>query len=272
MILFSPSRDHNLLSVSGSFLVNSHHDSVFFQRSYWTSESNFHARNAVWNSSDWLNAQTWVASSSSKPPHISADTTTVTLRVAQHGAHSALIAEWRRNDAVFLSVAWVPNLIRAQFSAGAHSWACSCMQLLTGLERARVTGCGEKKSKPKKFLVLGWFFREKKKLKETKKEKCFGYRYLQTLHQMMTKTWCTLSDPRGAHVVLTFQSYRQFQKSFKEASMGCNFFSFGNHSVDGKFSIAWCSAWAFLFKKHSTVWIARVNLRQLFETLGPWWS
>lgn len=179
MILFSPSRDHNLLSVSGSFLVNSHHDSVFFQRSYWTSESNFHARNAVWHSSDWLNAQTWVASSSSKPPHISADTTTVTLRVAQHGAHSALIAEWRRNDAVFLSVAWVPNLIRAQFSAGAHSWACSCMQLLTGLERARVTGCGEKKSKPKKFLVLGWFFREKKKFKETKKEKCFGYRYLQ---------------------------------------------------------------------------------------------
>lgn len=105
----------------------------------------------VWHSSEWLNAQISVASSCSKTPHAPADAVCgsvpiVTLRVAQHMAHSALIAEWRWNDTVCLSVAWVHNLIRAQFSAGAHSWACSCMQLLTGLERASVTGCGGKKT------------------------------------------------------------------------------------------------------------------------------
>lgn len=71
-------------------------------------------------------------------------------------------------------------------------------------------------------------------------------------------------------MVLTLQSYRQFQKTLKEVSMGCENFSFGNHSMDGTSSVAWCSASAFLFKKHSAVGIARVNLGQLFETLGPW--
>lgn len=115
----------------------------------------------VWHSSEWLNAQISVASSCSKPPHAPADAACgsvpiVTLRVAQHMAHSALIAEWRWNDTVCLSVARVHNLIRAQFSAGAHSWACSCMQLLTGLERASVTGCGGKKTDVNRRNSWNW--------------------------------------------------------------------------------------------------------------------
>lgn len=139
----------------------------------------------VWHSSEWLNAQISVASSCSKTPHTPADAVyvsvpTVTLRVAQHMAHSALIAEW--NDTVFLSVAWVHNLIRAQFSAGAHSWACSCMQLLTGLERATVAGCGEKKTDVNKRNLWYWggsSGEKNNKKEQKKKDKCFGCRCLQ---------------------------------------------------------------------------------------------
>lgn len=84
-------------------------------------------------------------------------------------------------------------------------------------------------------------------MRNKKKKNALAVGVCKILHQMITKSWCTLTDPGGAHVVLTLQPYRQFQKSLKEVSTGCENFSTGNHSVDGKFSAAWCSASAFLF-------------------------
>lgn len=74
----------------------------------------------VWHSSEQFNAQTFVASSCSKAPYVTADTACVSeplvslsLRVAEDMAHTALIAAWRWNDTVLLSVAGGPHLTAA---------------------------------------------------------------------------------------------------------------------------------------------------------------
>lgn len=72
----------------------------------------------VWHSGEWFNTQTFVASSCSKPPYITADTACaseplVGLRVAQDVAHAALTAGGRWNDTGFLSVAGGPRLTGA---------------------------------------------------------------------------------------------------------------------------------------------------------------
>lgn len=126
----------------------------------------------VWHSTEWLNAQTSVALSCSKPPHVPADTAhSHPQGGTAHGTqcfNSRMEVEWHCFPLCRRSI-W----LRAQFSAGAHSWACSCMQLLTDLERATVTGYGEKKTDVNKRNSWYWSgsSRKKKIIKKNKKRK-----------------------------------------------------------------------------------------------------